>query len=71
MHFQCNYCNVPPFLGPSSTGVLNHLREKHPKKCPELLKSKEDGKVDKQVLDSNNNIRQIFNHTIFRGQKNE
>jgi hypothetical protein len=36
IHFHCNYCNGI-FHGPGSSTFLVHLRQKHPKSCPELL----------------------------------
>ena len=36
IHFNCNYCKGI-FQGPSSSTFLVHLRQKHPKSCPELL----------------------------------
>jgi hypothetical protein len=36
-HFKCSYCRDKHFQGPSSTALLEHLRNVHPTKCPELL----------------------------------
>ena len=56
LHFSCNYCEKS-FQGPSSGTILKHLRAKHAKKCPDLLK-KEHGNappprdiLDKKKLD--------------------
>ena len=40
LHFQCKYCKQEAYIGPATSGILKHLREKHPKQCPELIREK-------------------------------
>ena len=39
LHFKCKYC-VKEFQGPSNSSLLQHLRQNHQRKCPELLPKK-------------------------------
>lgn len=67
-HFQCNYCPKKPFAGPSSSTFLRHLRERHPKSCPNLVSSAEERKEEKLM---NTNFfgpkKKFFEVDIFMG----
>ena len=62
VHFHCNYYKGV-FQGPGSSTFLVHLRQKHPKYCPELL-TKSKLKPNRRFFDKAK-MKQAFDEDIF------
>lgn len=64
--FHCKYCS-DAYQGPSSTALLKHLRQKHPKKCPELLPGIQSTKPPRDFFNAQK-MKGPFNDDIFMGK---
>lgn len=66
LHFKCKYC-VKEFQGPSNSSLLQHLRQNHQRKCPELLPKENSTKPTRKFFDKAK-MKKPFDQDIFMGK---
>ena len=68
LHFKCNYCKSA-YVGPSNSSFANHLFKEHPKKCADLIASKQPkAKNLKRKFFEKVEMKGPFNVDIFMGK---
>jgi hypothetical protein len=68
-YFNCSYCSKI-FQGPSTSSCLKHLRNVHPKKCPDILLKDGEGKPKRSIKDffGMSKLSKPFDEDVFMGK---